>query len=167
MTTLQKAIKDRLAGDWALTQPQPGALGFQIFDRWLVYPGNFAKPTPGSTPEAFDQGQGGRLRRSIVVLAGGDVDSPSSQMRDVRRWDSYPRLYFFAEAHANGKQAIEDAKLRVEDLLVPWEVVITRGQRVSFRPADEVPLEDSEQFPGNVVCIVRWRATGTRRLAAA
>lgn len=167
MATLQKLIKDRLADDWALTQPQPTNLGFGVYDRWLVYPGNFAKPARGSTPEAFDENQGGRLKRSIVVLAGGDVDHPGRQMRRMRRWDNFPRIYFYAEAAQSGKQAVEDAKLRVEDLLVPWEAVITRGQRVSLRPADEIPLEDSEAFPGNIVMIVRWRATGVRSLATA
>jgi len=165
MTTLQAAIKARLAGDFLLTSGQPAGLGFIIWDRWLVKPGTFGKPEAGSTPEAFDPLSGGRMRRNIVVLAGGDVDHPGGQAHGVRRWDNFPRIYFFAEAHATGKQAIEDAKLRVEDLLTPWEAVITRGQRVTFLPADEIPLEDSESWPGNVVAIVRWRATGTRRLA--
>ena len=164
MATLQGAIKQRLSTDLLLTSPQPAGMAFVVWDRWLVKPTNFLKPEAGTTPEAFDAQAGGRMRRNIVILAGGENERSGSQSDELRRWDAFPRIYLFAEAHQNGKQAVEDAKLRIETLLCGWEAVITAGQRVSFRPADEVPLEDSELWPGNVVAIVRWRATGARRL---
>jgi hypothetical protein len=162
MAEIQKAITDYLALDFTLTQPQPGGLGFLVWSRWLV-----AGTGPGSTPEAFNAGAGGRLRRNIVVLDGGEVDHPSPRPgRDWRTWDSFPTTHLFAEAHANGKAAIDAAIARMETLLVPWRLVLPSGQRVSFEPDSRLVLEDSDQFPGNVVAVVRWRATGARRLAA-
>ncbi len=162
MAELQKAIRDYLALDLTLTQTQPGGLGFVVFDRWLVTP-----PGPGSTPEAFDMGQGGRLKRSIVVLDGGEVAHPSPRAgRDWRQWDSHPSMHVFAEAHATGKAAVDTALARIEILLVPWRLTLPSGQRVSFEPDNRLALEDSSAFPGNVVVIARWRATSARRTAA-
>lgn len=163
MTTLQKAIKDRLASDFLLTTVQPAGLGFTVWDRWLVKPANFAKPEAGSTPEAFNAASGGRMKRNIVVREGADVPHPGDQPGDdAWRWDNFCNIYIFAEAHENGKQAAKDAELRVRKLLKnSWEAVITGGQRANFRPAGGIPLDDSELWPGNVVLVARFRATGS------
>lgn len=152
----------RLEGDATLTGTNlnAGQLGFGVYDHWLVQTG------PGATPQAFDAARGNRLKRSIVVLGAGRVPRPGVQPgSDAHRWNRYPRLFFFAEAHANGKRAIEEAKLRVEDLLIGWEAVVERGQRVSFRPADETEPAESD-FPGSIQAIARWEATGVRQYAA-
>lgn len=160
MATLQTAIRDRLAADASLTAAQPGGLGFTVFDRWL-------KPNgPGSTPTAFDPAQGGRLRRAIVVLDGGEVTNPARQAAALRRWDSFPTTDIFAEAHAAGKQAAQDAVRRIEALLVGWETVVG-GQRVGFLPDSQLVLEDAEAFPGNVRLRATWRAVSARLLIPA
>lgn len=163
MATLQRAIADRLSADSALTGAQPTGLGFTVFDRWLIPSG------PGATPGAFDATQGNRLKRSIVVLDGGEV-AHAGQPRpghDGRRWDSYPQTYLFAEAHANGKAAAHAAARRIEALLIGWEVTIDGGQRVAFIDVELRALEDSDQWPGNIVLMARWRAVGSRRLVPA
>lgn len=157
MAEVADAIVARLAGDWTLTQ----SIGFGVYGRWLKRDG------PGATVDAFDAGQGGRLKRSIVVLDGGEVDHPSGRPgREWRTWDSFPTTHLFAEAHANGKAAIDSALARMEALLVPWAATLPSGQRVTFEPDSRVTLEDSEAFPGSVVVVARWRATGARRLIA-
>lgn len=160
MATLQAVIKDRLAGDANLTAPVGGGgLGFGVYAHWLVPSG------PGSTPDAFDPAKGGRLKRSIVVMPGNENAHPSPSIPDWRTYDVFFRLFLFAEAHANGKQAIEEAKLRIERLLIkPWTAITTGGQRLTLVPADDLELDDAENFPGNVVAIIRWRATGARAL---
>jgi hypothetical protein len=160
MATVQQAIADRLSADAALTAAQPTGLGFSVYARWLKPAG------PGSTPDAFDATQGGRLRRSIVVLDGGEVAFPTTQPRGSRRWDSFPTTHVFAEAHANGKQAAWDAVSRIEALLVDWETLVG-AQRVTFVPDGVSALEDSEAFPGNILLVARWRATGVRALVPA
>jgi hypothetical protein len=160
MATLQQLIADRLNGDAALTLPPPDGLGFLVFARWLSPAG------PGSTPSAFDPTQGGRMKRSIVVMDGGEVAHPARQPAQMRRWDSFPPIYIFAEAHQNGKQAAWDARDRIERLLAGWDVALG-AQHVGFVPESVSALEDAEAFPGNVVLVARWRATGVRQLVPA
>lgn len=160
MATLQIAIRDRLAADAALTAAQPGGLGFKVWSRWLTPSG------PGATPEAFDAARGGRLLRNVVVTDGGEVGAPARQPSGMRRWDSFPQVYVFAEAHEAGKQAARDAVLRVERLLAGWEVALD-GATVGFLPDSVLALDDSEQFPGNIVLVARWRATGARQMVPA
>lgn len=159
MATLAKVVRDRLAGDFQLTQPTPGGLGFQVFNRWL------SKGGPGSTPDAFSQT--GRLLRNVVVLDGGEVGHPDGDAGwRVRRWDSFPTCHVFAEASDAGKAAADAACRRIEALLVGWEAAIDGGQRVGFRPDARIALEDTDAFPGSIVVIARFRATGTRLVAA-
>lgn len=162
------ALYDKLRLDTAvavgtpkpLTPAQPTGLEFLVFDRWL-------KPSgPGSTPTAFDTAQGGRLKRSIVVLDGGEVAHPSPAAYERKHWDSFPLTYIFAEAHANGKAAIELAIWRMEFLLADWFPRLPSGYRVAFKEDSILALEDSDAFLGNVVSVVRWRATGSRRMVA-
>lgn len=160
MATLPTAIRDRLAADAALTAAQPGGLGFRVWSRWLTPSG------PGSTPEAFDAARGGRLLRNVVVTDGGEVGAPARQPAALRRWDSFPQIYVFAEAHEAGKQAAHDAVARIEALLVGWSVTVG-GASVGFLPDAVLALEDSAQFPGNITLVARFRATGTRQLASA
>lgn len=161
MTTLQITMRNYLAGDAGLTDAPPGGLGFGVYSQWL-------KPSgPGSTPAAFDPAQGGRLRRSIVVMDGGEVAHPGRPGgASIRRWDSFPTITIIGEAHQNGKEAIYAALRRCEELLVPWIATIDGNQQVSFRLADALALEESEGFPGNMVLSTRWRATGARTLAS-
>jgi hypothetical protein len=157
MAELHQSIVAMLAADPDLTEAQPEGLGFRVYDRWLT-PG----PGPGSTPSAFDATQGGRLKRSIVVLDGGESTNPSPAREGVRLWDSLPQVYVFAEAHANGKAALERADARIERLLTRWQVTLSTGEVVTFRRDSRQSLADAEQFPGNVVSIARYRATGAR-----
>lgn len=149
MATLLAELKTILENDSQLTFPP---LDFLIWDWWI---------TPGRPEEAWN---GSRLRRNIVILHGGEVDHPSPSRSSLRLWDAFPTFYIYAEAHANGKLAVTRAKLRIEQLLAPRRVNAEEGSNITFRPDNEIALEDSELFPGNVVSIVRWRATGARVL---
>lgn len=131
-------------------------LNFLVWDYWI---------TPGRPEAAFDPDDGFRLRRNIVILHGGEVDHPSLSRSQWRLWDSFPTFYIYAEAHANGKLAATRAKIRIEQLLSGRRINAEEGRNITFRPDEEIKLEDSELFPGNVVSIVRWRATGARALA--
>lgn len=161
MATVQSAIAARLAADPTLTAAQPGGLGFTVFDRWL------AKTGPGNTAAAFDDTKGGRLKRAIVVLDGAEQDEPARQPAETKRIFTVPTTHIFAEAHANGKQAANDAYRRIEALLLGWDVVLGAGERVGFVSGSRLVLDDSEQFPGNIVIVARWRLTGTRQLVPA
>lgn len=161
MATVAESILVRLQADAALTAAQPGGLGFLVYDRWLV------KTGPGATPDAFDDTRGGRLKRAIVVLDGSENDEAARQPDGLKRLFTTPTTHIFAEAHTNGKRAAQDAYRRIERLLLNWEVVTATGERVGFVSGSRQVLEDSEQFPGNVVLIARWRMTGTRQLIPA
>lgn len=155
MATLLAELKSILAGDSTLTLPP---LGFQVWDYWI---------TPGRPAAAFDPSDPSRLLRNIVILHGGEVDHPSLSRSGLRIWDSFPTFYIYAEAHANGKLYATRAKLRIEQLLASRRVNAEEGTNITFRPDNELALEDSELFPGNIVSIVRWRATGARALVGA
>lgn len=157
MSTITSAIFDALTAVGALTDAQPAGLGFKVWDRWLTPTG------PGATPEAFDATKGGRLLRNIVILEGGEYGHPSGDAGlDVRRWDSFPTVYFFAEAHRNGKAAVNDAVKLADQALHTLDTIANGNEHVTYRMDSRVPIEDSEAFPGNVVAIVRFRATGAR-----
>lgn len=159
MTTLVHEIGNRLASSAALTTPPGAGLGFQILERWPSPEG------PGATPDAFDATRANRLKRVAVVMDGGEVANPARQAFDRRRWDSFPLIYLFGEAHTNGKDAVQSAYLLIEQLLVGWEAIVA-GQHIGFLPDSRVALDDSDVFPGNVVSICRFRATSTRKLVA-
>lgn len=160
-TTLPTALLARLQGDPVLTAEPPGGLGFRIFNRWLV------KTGPGKTDDAFDLDRGGRLRRSIVVLDAAESDTPDRQPEGTKRLFTAPTTHIFAEAHENGRLAVNQAYRRIERLLLGFEVALSPDERVGFVAGTRLFIEDSEQFPGNVVIVARWRFTGTRRLLPA
>lgn len=148
---LHKAMFDRVGGDSYLTS----TLGFQIYDHWL---------TPGHPEVAFDAR--GRLKLNIVVLPGNEVPHPSPSQGDYYIWDSLSDIYFFGLMHASDKQKITQARMRIERLFTGWYVNVEEGNNVSFKPDRIIPLEDSEGFPGNIVSIAGWRATGARAMVA-
>lgn len=169
MLAVARAIYDHIVLDemvlggvpLPLTAAPPAGLGFTVFNRWL-------KPSgPGSTPTAFDAAQGGRLKRSIVVLDGGEVPHPSPSVRDVRLWDAFPTTHLFAELHDNGKAAIDEAIRRLEYLLGDWTPTLSGNSPISLREDAVLEMGESDEFPGNGVVMVRWRVTGTRQIVAA
>ncbi len=160
MSTLQSVIAARLTADAMLTDPVPTGLGFGVHSHWLIPNG------PGGTPSAFDTTRGNRLKRSIVVLDGGEVASPARSAAGLRRWESFPTLHVFGEAHATGKEAIQSAALRIEALVSSWQPVVA-GQPVTLQTDAWLAIEDSDQFPGNVAKVIRLRATGSRQLVPA
>lgn len=153
MAILLAELKVLLENDSGITGSPNG---FLVWDYWI---------TPGRPEEAFDPEDDMRLRRSIVILHGGEFDHPSPSRSGWRLWDSFPTFYIYGEAHANGKLACTRAKIRIEQLLSGRRINAEEGRNITFKPDDEIKLEDSELFPGNVVSIVRWRATGARALA--
>ncbi len=162
MGEVQTAIYDRLRTDPALVDPLPAGLGFLVADRWLV-----KGPGPGSSPDAFDAV--GRMRRAVVVLDAGEELHPDPRPnRSWELWDAYPVLYLFAEAHRNGRDAIEAAYRAIKARLHGWEPELPSGDR----PAVEVPprraaVRDDPTYPGNIRSEVRVRASGARRVLAA
>lgn len=157
MTTLAHEIALRLSNSGALTTAQPSGLGFVILERW---------PSPegqGATPEVFDAARGNRLKRTIYVRGTDEVGNPARQAFDIRRWDAYPEIHVFAEAHANGKEATQSAYYVMESLLVGWEAIVA-GQHIGFLADGWVAPVDSPDFAASVVAVCRFRATSTRKL---
>jgi hypothetical protein len=152
VATLLQELTSVLKNDSVLTNPP---LGFLVFDYWI---------TPGRPAVAFDPANGNRLKRSIVILHGGEVEHPQGSTYDFSLWDSFPEFYIYAEAHQNGKTAATQAKIRIEQLLGHRYISCFEGNNITLKRDNEIRLEDSDLFPGNVVSIVRWRATGARAL---
>jgi hypothetical protein len=163
--TLAHEIANRIASFGAIVNPVgTGGLGFVVLERWPVRPsGNPANPIPGETPTAFDETRARKMKRTIVVMDQGEVSNPARQAFELRRWDSFPLIYIFAETHQNGKEAVGTAYLFIERYLVGWTATVD-GQKVGFVPDNRLPLDDSEDFPESVVQVCRFRATGTRTI---
>lgn len=154
LAPLTVEIKSILMNDSLLTSDGSG-LGFQIFDMPI---------TAGRPASAFDPNDGNRMRKVISIIEGGEVEHPSTSNSKWRLWDSFPQIRIYAPAHANGKVAAKQAKLRVEQLLCGRRISAIEGVNITMKPSDEIALDDSELNPGNIVSIVRWRATGARAL---
>ena len=155
--TVQELIVALFSGDTELTAAQPGGLEFMILDKFPKFSGR------GSTPEAFRAGEGSPLKRVIYVPSGDRVPHPGEQPGNhAFRWDTFPVFQLFAEPNAAGKQALDKAILRIEELLWNYEGVIYDNQRVSFRPAGNTAPIDSDRFEGNKEATSRWRATGSK-----
>lgn len=169
MLSVSRAIYERLSlhedlipGEAkSLTLAPPVGLGFLVFNRWLKRSGK------GSTAAAFDGTQGGEVRRSIVVRDGGEVLNPSPQGREYRFWDTFVDIHIFAEAHDNGKIAVDEAILRIEELLSNWKPIGTGNSPITLREGDVIAQAESDAFPGNLQVVVTWRATGARQMVAA
>lgn len=162
MTTLPELLLTRLQADPVITGGPPTGLQFVVQNRWPVRKGN-----PGATPDAFDDERGGRMKRVIVVLDGTENDAPGRQPEGTKRLLTSPTTHLFAEPHEGGKQAVNDAYRRIERLLIGWDAQISSDERVGLVSGSRLFIEDSEQFPGNVVLVARWPMTGTRRLVPA
>lgn len=161
MATIPELMLTRFQADAVLTAEPPAGLGFRIFNRWL------SKTGAGKTEDAYDDERGGRLRRVIVVLDGSENDEVGRQPAKTKRLFTVPTTHIFGEPHEGGKQAVNDAYRRIERLLLGWDVVLGPDERLGFVSGSRLFIEDSDQYPGNVVLIARWRMTGTRRLLPA
>lgn len=164
MGELQTAIHDRLWLVPDLVDDAPAGLGFRVFDRWLLAP-----PARGATPEAFDDAQGGRLRRSVIVLDPDEAAHPGrTATHAVEHWDAFPVLYLFAEAHRTGRDAIERAYRAIKTDLHGWQPILPAGDRPLVQvPPSRSGTRDDDSFPGNVRTEIRLRVTGARRVGPA
>lgn len=164
MSTLVHEIANRLTQFGALTGTGGGNLGFVVLERWPVRPsGDPDNPIKGETPEAFDTARARRMKRTIAIMGRGEVDYPAKPSADLRRWDTFPELYMFAEAQQSGKDALQGAYLLVESYLVGWQVLTPTG-RAGFLPDTIIGPDDSPDFPESVFQVCRFRVTGSRRL---
>ncbi len=159
MGELQAAIAARLSGDFTLTQPQPGGLGFAVMDRWPLESG------PGATPDAFTAT--GAMKRSAVVLDPDEAAHPDRRPGVERKLvDTFPVVYLFAPAHSTGRAALEAAYRRIEVLFHGWQPVLPGGERPWFEvPDGRTGARDDASFPGSSRCEVRLRATWSRAMA--
>lgn len=150
MAILQAEIKSILDNDSVIKT----TLQYLVWDYWLT-PDNEA---------AFDMDNGGRLRNNIVILHGDENPHPSPSRSGWYTWDAFPTIYIYGAAHATGKLTVTRARIRIEELLSGRRINAEEGRNITLQPDGTVKLEDSELFPGNVVAIARWRATGARAL---
>jgi len=165
MPTIQKQIVDRLAADLTLRSLLPDNTGAaaSVHNRRLKRGTN-----EGATPKAFNMTPGhpkeGELLRSIVVADGGEVAHPSGAKRGTRllAFDTFPRLYYYAEATESGKAAIDAIDTRCVLILHDWQVPGTTV-RIQAEP-ERIPFIDSDEFPGNVETYRRFRGPGTRSI---
>lgn len=158
MTTLQAAIKDRLAGWAPLMDPEPGGLGFNgVYAKWLTDTG------AGAEPDAFTNG--GAIKPAIVVWQNERNPHPSRNVPGWAKWDQFPSIYLFQYPGDHGKDILDRAVLEVEAALTDptWAPVITGGQLPTIHPnPSETHIDDREQFPKNYVIVLRFRVTGLR-----
>src|SRR5262249_26347469 len=113
MQAIRSLITARLQADQTL---YPNLAPGGVWDRPLA-----AGNGRGSTPAAFwiapaDPTKPPRLRRSLVVLDGGEV--PATDGPDNARL-SFPRIFFYVPATATDKAALDDIDGRVRWLLDP------------------------------------------------
>lgn len=160
MSDVLAIITNRLEGDGTL---YPGMVPGGVYDRPVK-----AGKEGGSTPGAFyvdpaDPAHIPRLRRTIAIFDGGEVDFPQSPPGYKA---SYPRVFYYVEASAAGKAALNDIDARVRWLLVgdqTWHPALTTGAPLSIVAAERSPLLDSEAFPGSLVCFRRFEVGYFRR----
>jgi len=159
MGSLQLALRDRLGQDPTIVGAPPAALGFGVYDRWLTPTG------PGAVKEAFTDS--GKLRRSIVILEPDEVASGAQRPGwGLQRAYAGPILYCFAEAHASGREALEQLYRRAVLLLNGWTAVLDNGERPLIEVADgRSGARDDESFPGNLRTEIRLRANWLRSLS--
>lgn len=161
-TTLQQAIVGLLEADNQLTDPPSAGLGFTVWNRGLKREGK------GNTEGAFRIDEPGKpLGRAIVVWDATENDSPARQPADVKRIDAYPTAHLYVETTDTGKLAADQAYRRIEALFLGWSAVLDSGERLGFVSGSRNTLNDSDQFEGSKIVVVRWRFTGSRRLVAA
>jgi len=164
--TLQDAIVALLSNSSYLNNAEPAGLGMtRAYGKWLV-----DGSAPGAEPDAFNTA--GRIKPTMVVLMNesGEVAHPSVHVPGQRKWDAFPSIYLFHWPSDHGKQILAMAALEVERLLgdqSAWHPIITGGQRPIFELDQVTHIDNSEQFPGNYVLLLRFRATGMRFVALA
>jgi hypothetical protein len=153
MNAIRKLIVDRLVADSTL---YPTLLPGGVWDRPLA-----AGSGRGSTPAAFwidpaDPTKTPRLRRSIVVLDGGEVPSVGGP-KNARM--TFPRLFYYVPATATDKAALDAIDSRVLWLLDPanWKPALAANRPLELTALELSELTDSEQFPGSLVCFRRFQ----------
>lgn len=147
MQEVRSLIVQRLAGDSTL---YPALVPGGIWDRPIK-----AGQGQGATPAAFwvdpqDPARLVRLRRCIYVADGGDVSGvggPANIDGEVR--NTYPRLYYYVDATASGKTALDQIDARCILMLHHWQTTLQgTGTAVTFRVLNMTETMDSEDFPG-------------------
>ena len=152
MQAIRKLIVDRLTADSTL---YPNLAPGGVWDRPLA-----AGSGRGSTPAAFwidpaDPTKTPRLRRSLVVLDGGEVPAtdgpPNARMK-------FPRIFYYVPATASDKAALDDIDSRVTWLLDPdnWHPAVGANRALILTALELSELVESEQFPGSLVCFRRF-----------
>ena len=150
MQEIRTAIVNRLLADVPL---YPTLVPGGIYDRPLKEGSG-----QGATPAAFwinpsDPARIKRLRPSIVVLGPNEVDPPSGPLSNepIVLRNGFLRLFYYVEATASGKQALDAIDARVRALLAGWQTQLSVGYPVTTSVLElSEPLE-SEEFPGSLV----------------
>jgi hypothetical protein len=153
MQAIRTQIVARLQSDQTL---YPNLVPGGVWDRPLA-----AGTGRGSTPAAFwidpaDPTKTPRLRRSLVVLDGGEVAAvggPSTAR------ETFPRIFYYVPATASDKTALDDIDSRVLWLLDPanWRPTVGANRPLVLSALELSELVESEQFPGSLVCFRRFR----------
>jgi hypothetical protein len=155
MQEIRRLIVERLAADGALLALAPGG----IYDRPLK-PGN----TPGGTPAAWyvdpaDPTRVPHLRRSLVVMDGGEVDPPDGPSDPVHPWElrqTFPRIFIYVDATANGKAAADAIDARCLALLNGWTTPLSLGTALTLTQLNRTELIESDTFDGVLFCFRRF-----------
>jgi len=162
MNPLHAALIARLTGDATLLAVLTGG----VFGRALKATG----PGNTSTAWAVNAATGiAYLRPCAVILDPGEVMHPSGNRDpDIHAYDAWARLFLYAPATDSGKTAIVTADSRAIALFHQWTATLAGvGTAQVVAMPERLGTLDSDEFPGVVFSVRRFRASGTRQIVRA
>lgn len=147
--TAQNQIAALLRDDPELAELLPGGVWTRRIKPNRAPAG--APPTPGSTPEAFDEK--GRIRPCASVLPGG----PRSRnpLGPGGAYYGFPEAYFRCLPHEGAKRALHAAMDRATALIEGAVVAGTAGEGLLLRVGARVEPDDDDDLPPAVVGMVQ------------
>lgn len=143
--TIQNGIADRLREDAELMALLRGGIWTRRIKKNTNPPG--VDPTPGSTPEAFDER--GRIRPCASVLPGG----PRSRnpLGPGGAYFGFPEVYFRSLPHEGAKLALHQAMRRTTALLGGAVLRGPGGEGLMLSISARLDPDDDPELPPAVV----------------
>jgi hypothetical protein len=121
-----------------------------------------------STPGAFtvdpgDPAQVQYIRESIYVMPGGDFPAPQNAEL-LGAWESYPQVYYYLPATAQGRAGWSGIDSEVCRQLTPplWVPAVGANRPLVVTPLEATALVDSAEFDRCLVCYRRLRCEYVR-----
>lgn len=154
--TLQDGIATILRADAELMALLPG----RVWTRRIRRNDNGPElpPTPGSTPEAFDEA--GRIRRCASVL---NEQASTDPLGPTGAYSAFPEIWLRCLPHEREKALMEQAARRVIRLLEGAHVAGPAGEGILLGVVGRMMPDDDPILTPAVVDMIRVQATGVWR----